>query len=1174
MTMIDTLFGLIPSASTGQQWIARELQVVNWGGYGGHHRVKLASTATLFAGASGSGKSTLMDAYIALLMPHTTPFNGASNGGVVGRPRGKDQRNIISYSRGKVDESRTESGTKERVLRGDGQDTWTAVAMTWVDQAGTEFTGLRAWYVPSGASSMESVVTVRATVDGGFALSTLEEAATARFGRTALTAAGLTCFDTDREFSARLFSTLGIGAAGGGEKAAGLLARIQAGQQITTVDKLYKDMVLTEPDTYAKADDVIDHFDELSGTREHMLTAKAQVQALAPIRGHRASVDESRQRLEVIAALGSADDDGSLVGLWRADKRAGLLRAVEDDVRRRSREAAERVRELDAAVGARKSELEGVRQTLWNSGGAKIQNAERELSASEARVAEVRRSRSRLDGALAVLRVEISTEAEFDRCASASRARLASTDARHAAFVSRDEARDAQREAERTLASLTAERDALAKRRGNVPESLHRARLALAQAAGLRAEELPFVAELVEVSTQYEPWREAFNLALGGFARTLLVDVAHLAAFRAAIDSVTSSVRLQFRGVPTGRRIDSHPNTGTLPGRLDYASGPFEGWLRDHLADQFAYVCVDTPAQLSQHPLALTRAGQTSSRSGGAHGGHGRANLLGFTNSRRISELDREIETARSGLTGAAEAFRGAELRLSAVEEQAVASRTVVDLTWNDVDVVGAEAACERWRNVISEARADNPQWGELEARATELDGEVTRLQREWGAAEAESRDLADHWEKVTDQVDAAQEVLDAAEDAERVVTDSQREYLDSLTEAEPSSLRHSSSGRLSQAAQPTTGETPASRHSAGVAESRHSAGEASQNLSSAHFEPPTETPAEALAHFDAAVARLSERLRHDRETAETAVTASTDALRVTFEQFVSRWQDPNLGTDPDASYSDFEAVLTRLETERLHELEAEWRRALLRLSGADLTDLEHTMSRSIREITDRIGPVNAILDSLPFADDEHRLHITVSRPTSASQKRFRNELRAVREMLASGTDVSNDERERRYLRMARLMERIRPGSPERVDLIDVRRHVRLSAEKITADDGTHVALYDHIGEKSGGESQELVAFIVGAALRYQLGDAGAERPRYAPVFLDEALIKADAQFSGRALGAWRGLGFQLIVGAPNDKVSALEPHVDASYVIVKNAAGLSRAHPIVGVEPSGTEGG
>ncbi|KZX19691.1 hypothetical protein ACH61_03213 [Rathayibacter tanaceti] len=149
MTMLETLFGLIPAASRGQQWLAEDLQLVNWGGYDGAHRVRFSPGATLLCGGSGSGKSTLMDAYIALMMPHTTPFNGASNGGVTGRPRGEDQRNILSYARGKLDESRTDEGTAVRVLRGDGTDTWTAVAMTWVDHDGSRFSAVRAWYVPA-----------------------------------------------------------------------------------------------------------------------------------------------------------------------------------------------------------------------------------------------------------------------------------------------------------------------------------------------------------------------------------------------------------------------------------------------------------------------------------------------------------------------------------------------------------------------------------------------------------------------------------------------------------------------------------------------------------------------------------------------------------------------------------------------------------------------------------------------------------------------------------------------------------------------------------------------------------------------------------------------------------------------------------------------------------------
>src|SRR5438552_1363482 len=93
-----------------QQWRVESLQVVNWGGFDGHHTVDFAESATLLSGASGTGKSTLLDAYIALMMESNTPFNGASNDNVTGRARSSEQRNILSYVRGKVDTSR-EAGT-------------------------------------------------------------------------------------------------------------------------------------------------------------------------------------------------------------------------------------------------------------------------------------------------------------------------------------------------------------------------------------------------------------------------------------------------------------------------------------------------------------------------------------------------------------------------------------------------------------------------------------------------------------------------------------------------------------------------------------------------------------------------------------------------------------------------------------------------------------------------------------------------------------------------------------------------------------------------------------------------------------------------------------------------------------------------------------------------------
>ncbi|MFE6646913.1 ATP-binding protein [Nocardioides sp. NPDC057772] len=1113
--MIDSLFGLIPARSTGRQWVASELQLVNWGGYDGAHRVRFSPTATLLTGGSGSGKSTLMDAYIALIMPHTTPFNGASNGGVVGRPRGQDQRNILSYARGKIDEAKTADGTKIRVLRGDGRDTWSAIAMTWTDQTGARFTAVRAWYVPASAKNLDDVTKLRAVAEAGFDVRDLEPVAAHRFSRAAVAETGLTPIDTDRDFTARIHSALGIGAAGDGEKAVNLLGRIQAGQQITTVDDLYKKMVLEEPETLATADGVVAHFDELSATRDRMVTAQQQVRALAPIRELRGAIEDAAARLEVIDGIGAFGDEATPAGLWRAGKRVDLLSELEADLSSRRSVAEKAVAEKQALIDAAESERDGLAVTVAASGGRRLEEATREIKAAESRVDQVRRAREALEAELDVLGATVTTPAELETLQTTAREALVDDDARTTALNVYAAARSAEAQANTAVGRLEDELADAEKTKNNIPEPLRAARAVLAEAAGLSPAEMPFVGELVEVRTEHEAWREAFNLALGGFATTMLVDAAHVGAFRAAIDSVRQRTRIRYEAVHTGMQDTTILDEGTLPGRLDYRRGVFTGWLKKRLTERHGYVCVQTPALLGQHRMALTVTGQVSQGTRGAHGGHGAGNVLGFTNTRRVAELTELLATARQEAEKARTAVLEAERAIKELDLRRTSFKAVSALTWDQVDIAGATAERDRWAAVIEEVTADNPEIATLQQRLKEARAKVDSLREGIGAAKSTFKDLDERWSDVVEQVDRAKDALEDAAASGTEVAPAQADYLEQLCKA-------------------AGGEEAGRRE-------------------------------DALAELDAVFARAGESLDADRAGAQETIGAARAQLRQTFEAFLERWPNPNLHTDPDASYADFDRLLDELQTSGLHELEVEWRDSLLNLSGNDLTNLDSTLSRAVREIRDRIDPINQILAELPFNDDAHRLRIDTQEGQSAVRGRFRRELRAVRDLIEKAT--TNEAREQAYTRMSRLIDRMRRTAPDFADLIDVRNHVRVSAEKVTADTGEHVALYDHIGEKSGGESQELVAFIVGAALRYQLGDAGAERPRYAPVFLDEALIKADARFTGRAIGAWRGLGFQLIIGAPNDKHSAIEPHVDVQYTVLKDAEGHSFPKLEVGLE-------
>lgn len=1112
--MLDTLFGLIPAESRGEQWLAEDLQLVNWGGYDGAHRVRFAPTATLLCGGSGSGKSTLMDAYIALMMPHTTPFNGASNGGVTGRPRGGDQRNILSYGRGKLDESRTAEGTKVRVLRGDGEDTWTAVSMTWVDPgAGERFTAVRAWYIPASARVLDEAVRVRGVVAGDYDLTDLEQAAARRLSDAAVRATGLETMATDREFLARIHSVLGIGAAGAGTKAMNLLARIQAGQQITTVDELYKRMVLEEPETLATADAVVDHFDELEGTRVRMVTAQRQVRALAPVRDARAKISEAAERLRLIDSVGRFRDPVSPASQWRTSRRLELLHAAEEELRVRAVAAESEVAAHTAAAEAAESERDSLVEVLRHSGGDRLESAGRELAAARRRLDGVRRNRERLDEDLA----GVTDEASFTRLLDEARAALLNPEIKSEVRASYVQARGAVGEAERAVRALEEEQRSTGRHADNIPGELHDARAALAEAAGLESTDLPFVGELVEVRTEFEPWRDAFALALGGFATTLLIDEIHLRQFRAAVDKVRTPVRVRFEGAHTGAgRISCDPRE--LPGRLDYRDSPFTGWLQDRLEQRFGFVCVDSAEELGDHRAALTVTGQMSHGCRGAHGGQGRRSVLGFSSHRRLKELETETGQARAVLAEAVRDAEDAERALDALDVRLGGYHRIVDLTWDQIDVDAAEAEVGRWRQVIAGITDGSPEIAVKQEQIDGLKGRIQTLQEKTGQAKGEYRRLMDRWDDLTGEIDRADEELADAADAGDLLTADQEAWL---------------SARLA----PDDGDGGPGPDGGG-------------------------DPASQLARLDAALDSASRILDEDREAAQATLAEQRKMLRRTMESFLDTWPNPNLRADPDASLKDFERLLVDLETSGLHTLEAEWKASLLRLSGNDLINLDSTLGRSLREIRERIDPVNRIMVDLPFYDDDHRLQITLRENQSEVRRRFRRELREVRGLIENArTDL---DREAAYPRMARLIDRIRRTAPDFAELVDVRNHVRISAEKIDADTGAHAALYDHIGEKSGGESQELIAFIVGAALRYQLGDADALRPRYAPVFLDEALIKADAHFTRRAIGAWRGLGFQLVIGAPIDKYSAIEPHIDAEYDILKDPSGRSWAKPKV----------
>lgn len=82
---------------------------------------------------------------------------------------------------------------------------------------------------------------------------------------------------------------------------------------------------------------------------------------------------------------------------------------------------------------------------------------------------------------------------------------------------------------------------------------------------------------------------------------------------------------------------------------------------------------------------------------------------------------------------------------------------------------------------------------------------------------------------------------------------------------------------------------------------------------------------------------------------------------------------------------------------------------------------------------------------------------------------------------------------------------------------------------------------------------QEPIAFILGAALLFCLGSETLGKPSFAPVMLDEGFIKADSKFTQRAIKAWSGFGFQVIIATPHGKVESLIDCMERYVTITKD---------------------
>ncbi|MCU1461185.1 MAG: hypothetical protein JWO37_1260 [Acidimicrobiales bacterium] len=1085
------------------QWRLESMQLVNWGGFQGFTSIEFSPTSTLISGASGTGKSTILDAWLALMMDSNTPFNGASNDAGRGRARGVTQRGLLTYLRGKLDDIRENGEAGERNLRGSSSWTWGAIAATFVDEVGQRFTTLRLYHAARSAVRDSDVTKKLCTAVERVDLKEFEPLAVDRFDKRAIRSRfpTINVHDSYDAFAVATARRLGIGSGGDGASALRLLARIQAGAPITNIDRLYKELVLEEPATFAAADRAINHFAHLEAAHAEMATAAAKQKALAALPDLWADYESQVEKVNAIDELHLNRPD-SPAKRWVAVREAqmateALLANREEHERQAS--IFERAKGRDAELKRQVRDLEAA---IDEAGGGELKTIDSQLEHLADVLSETEAARREFNDRTIVLNLHISSGEEFAAAKAAADSFVTDGYSSAAGLLTkeRSEKEELAFPLRREARDLRTERESLRGREGQVPQDWHAARVEAAQAAGLQLSDLPFVAELIDLRPEHADWRTAAELTFRSVAQVMLVDQHHLGRLSRAIDHFQWKSRINFEGVELRPFVNRQMDPAMLSGKLLYKDSLFTAWVQDRLTSAGTdALCVPTTDALDGPGRRVTTSGQTRDGRRGAHGGSQRP-IIGFDSKARLAAIEAD-------LVRIAEQLNRIDTELADIGERE--GRLRHSLAAHNV------VAAARWASIDHKTIA--AQIEDLEERKQTIlsASDVLRvLESQKAALESRREEAAAEWVRADDEVKRLDRLHGALEDRVRALTDEIKE-LDSrgatVADDQATTLRD--------------------RFDAIVGEDDY-------------------TP----EWFAGCLARLIEALDKDRADASRNSDRVAATLHGMFEHYQQRWPDPNLGTDA-ASAPDYRKILDEITTTGLHERLQEWVRRIAAWTGEDLLPLHVAFDTAIEDITDRLAPVNTILADLPFGANRDRLRIQLRRLTHDKQVKFRLALKT----LSSGASgqLTIDQATEKFKELRAFIDLIRPasGSGDKSDRdyhLDVRRHIELSAEVVTVD-GTARAEYSTLGGKSGGETQELVAFIIGAALRFQLGEETNDRPTFAPVLLDEGFVKADSEFAGRGVKAWLGLGFQLIVAAPFDKVTALEPHVAQMLQVTKN---------------------
>jgi len=624
----------------------------------------------------------------------------------------------------------------------------------------------------------------------------------------------------------------------------------------------------------------------------------------------------------------------------------------------------------------------------------------------------------------------------------------------------------------------------------NIPPHYQDFRALLAEHLALADNDLPYVAELVEVKTDERVWRGAIERAVGPDRLRMLVPKQHI---RGALKWVNERdnrlhVRLQEADMvaPQAKFFDDG-----FTRKLNFKAHPLREAAKVLLASRDRH-CVASAQDLQTTEHAMTAQGLMSGRAGRfdkqdqrpLHEGW----VTGFDNKDQLRDLAQQLAEQNKQVDDWHKSAQTSTRELAEKEGRLTLIDQIVELDFASVDVTGAQATLETDRERLSTLLAQDSDTAKAKAK---FDREREREQLK----------------AIREQVSQLQQVV-AVKEQQRADAERNR-------------------------------DKAAQRAGGGLSE---------QDLALAEKHLRLDSKLAASELEDA-----EREARHKTDNRLSAVQGRVSELETEIVRRMERAQRVDTGAlaETGTELHDVPDYLDRLRVlteEALPQKQSRFLDYLNRSSDQGVTQLLAGISEEVDRIEQRIAELNLTLTKVDFRNGRY-LQLQPQRIRHERIRALETAQRHLRSAAQRSAALKEDNGESHYKALRAVVEILRDAGNNRRRqlgsraLLDPPYRLQFFVVEVDRSSGGRSAPRTGSQSGSGGEKELMASHILTASLSYALCPVEATRPLYGTVVLDEAFSKSSPSAATRIIEALRIFGLHPIFVTPNKELGLLKKH-------------------------------